>query len=294
MHAIEDLPNFEVSDFGTDAPAFVFDLVKLDGRTDIPRPFLHRHSYYHMLWMKSAHGKHMLDFETFEIKPHSVFFISPGQMHAWTSTVPATGYVINFSAEFLLQMYPRPEELAEFPFFHIANADSVLYLSPNQHIALSPLLEEMEQEFKDSGPWHQDIIRSCLLTLLTRLRRLHQPREAEAALPKNYSLTKRFKLLIDQHYLEFESVQEYALALAVTDRRLNEAVKSTSGKTATQLIHDRILLEAKRLLIQSELGISEIAYRLNFDDPAYFSRFFKKHALVTPVEFKKKFSGPLY
>lgn len=294
MHSIEELPNFEVSEFGRNEAAFVFDLAKLDERSDIPRPFLHRHSYYHMLWMTNARGQHTLDFETFEIKPNSVFFISPGQVHAWSSSVKPTGYVINFSAEFFLQMYPRMDELAEFPFFHIANADPVLYLSSRTNAELFPLLEEMEKEFNEDRPWRYDIVRSFLLILLTRLRRLHRPRDADTALPKSYSLTKRFKLLIEQRYLEFGSVQDYAALLLVTDRRLNEAVKSTTGKTATQLIHDRILLEAKRLLTQSELGISEIAYRLNFEDPAYFSRFFKKHALLTPGEFKKKFSGPLY
>jgi AraC family transcriptional regulator, transcriptional activator of pobA len=293
MHPIEELPNFEVSEFGRNGEAFVFDLAKFDERSDIPRPFLHRHSYYHMLWMTNARGQHTLDFETFEVKPNSVFFISPGQVHGWTSVVKPTGYVINFSAEFFLQMYPRSDDLAEFPFFHIANADPVLYLSSRTNAELFPLLEEMEKEFNDDRPWRYDIIRSLLLVLLTRLRRLDRPRMSDSALPKSYSLTKRFKLLIEKRYLEFGSVQDYAALLLVTDRRLNEAVKSTTGKTATQLIHDRILLEAKRLLTQSELGISEIAYRLNFEDPAYFSRFFKKHALLTPGEFKKKFSGPL-
>jgi len=292
-HAAEDLPHFDVSEFGRDGPAFVFDLARLDGRDDIPRPFLHRHGYYHLLWMANARGRHVLDFETFEVKPHSVFFISPGQVHAWSSSVPPTGYVLNFSTEFFLQMVPRADQLAEFPFFHIANADPVLYLSPRQAAELLPLLEAMEQEFNDDQPWRYDIIRSLLLILLTRLRRLHRPHAGEAALPRSYSLAKRFKLLVEQHYLEFGSVQEYAKLLLVTERRLNEAVKSTTGKTSTQLIHDRIVLEAKRLLTQSELGISEIAYRLNFEDPAYFSRFFKKQVHATPGEFKKMFAGPL-
>src|SRR5690606_14018734 len=114
---------------------------------------------------------HVLDFETFEIKPNSVFFISPDQVHSWTSTVPATGYVLNFSVEFFLQMYPRLDEVAEFPFFHIANADSVLHLSSDQFTELSPLLEEIEGEFKDSRPWRHDVIRSFLLIFLSKLRR---------------------------------------------------------------------------------------------------------------------------
>lgn len=291
MNTIKDLPNFEASQFGTDSSAFVFDLVKLDGRTDVPRPFLHRHSYYHMLWITNARGKHMLDFETLEVKPHSVFFISPGQMHAWSSDSPPAGYVLNLSAEFVLQMYPRQEEI---PFFHISNPTPALYLSPDQHEQLLPLLNQIEVEFTNNEPWCQDMLRSCLLMLLTRLRRMQPAGRSDESSPRSYSLTKRFKLLIERHYLDFESVKDYASVLIVTERRLNEAVRSATGKTASMLIHDRILLEAKRLLTQSELGVSEVSYRLNFDDPAYFSRFFKKHTQLSPLEFKKKFSGPLY
>lgn len=294
MHTVDDLPNFEVSEFGNDGAAFAFDMVRLVGRSDIPRPFLHRHSYYHMLWMTQARGRHILDFDTFELRPNTVFFISPGQVHAWASSVRATGYVVNFSTEFFLQMYPRADEFNEFPFFHIANSEPVLYLSAEQNAQFMPLLNDMEEEFNGAAQWRHDIIRSLLLIVLTRLRRLHQPRSGESILPKSYSISRQFKLLVEQRYREFSSVRDYAAALLVTDRRLNAAVKNTTGRTATQIIHDRLLLEAKRLLTQSELSVSEIAYRLNFDDPAYFSRFFKKRVLLTPVEFKKKFSGPLY
>jgi len=287
------LPNFEVSEFGGSGNAFVFDLVRLGGRGDIPRPFFHRHSYYHVLWMTHARGVHVLDFENFEIKPNSVFFIAPGQVHSWTSSVASTGFAINFSPEFFLQMYPRADDLVEFPFFDIANSDPVLYLSAAQNVELLPLLEEMAQEYDDAGrAWRHDMVRAFMLMLLTRLRRLHRPRDRGPARPRSYSLTKRFKLMIEQRFLESGSVQDYAASLCVTDRRLNDAVKATVGKTASQLIQDRVLLEAKRLLIQSELGIAEIAYRLNFADPAYFSRFFKKHAFTTPGDFKRTFAAP--
>ena len=286
----EATPNFEVSDFGGTGSDFLFDLVKLEGRRELPRAFLHRHSYYHILWMCNAQGRHVLDFDSYEIKPYSVFFISPGQIHGWTSTLDASGYAINFSAEFFLQLFPRAEEPADFPFFHIANTDPVLYLTPDQHAELFPLLLELEKEYKDVQRWRYDVVRSFLQILLIRLRRLHRPHGTESVLPRSYSLTRSFKVLIEDHYLESGSVQDYASLLFVTDRKLNEAVKATTGRTATQLIHDRVLMEAKRLLAQSELNVAEIAYQLNFDDFAYFCRFFKKNVQLTPSEFKRKFS----
>lgn len=295
MRNIDPLPNFPVSSFhaDADADAFLFDLVRLDGRDDVPRPFLHRHGYYHLLWISHARGQHLLDFETLEVRPHSVFFIAPGQMHAWKSDIAPAGYVLNFSAEFFLQIYPRPEDI---PFFHVANANPSLYLSAQQHGELLPLLQSIEQEFNGGGAWRNDAIRALTLLLLTRLRRL-QPERAAAdadASPRHYGLARRFKLLVEQHYLEAMPVRDFAASLRVTERRLNEAVRQATGKTASALIQERVLLEAKRLLTQSELGVSEVCYRLNFDDPAYFSRFFRKHTACSPLEFKKRYAGPVF
>ena len=116
-------PVFESSDFSGKATAFYFDLVRLQDNPEIPRGFPHRHNYYHLLWMTEAAGTHMLDFESFEVRTNTVFFVSPGQLHSWTSSVRPKGYVINFSTDFFLRMFPRSDDIAQFPFFHIAGED---------------------------------------------------------------------------------------------------------------------------------------------------------------------------
>lgn len=288
----EAFPTFESSDFAGEG-SFYFDLVRLEDRDDIPRGFLHRHSYYHLLWMTEAQGRHVLDFEPFEVRDHSVFFLSPGQVHAWTSSVKPRGFVLNFSTEFFAQMFPRADDIAKFPFFHLPRGTPALYLDQAQHDGMLPLLEEIERESRERQPGRHDIVRSCLLILLTRLRRLY-PAEAQApnAGPA-YALSKRFALLIEEHYLDFASIRQYADALCVSERQLNEALKRSVGRTASRLVQERIVLEAKRLLSNTELSTAEVAFKLNFDDPAYFTRFVKKHTAHTPGEFRRKYARPL-
>jgi AraC family transcriptional activator of pobA len=97
-------------------------------------------------------------------------------------------------------------------------------------------------------------------------------------------------MLVNQHYVEKRLPKEYAAMLYVTPNYLNALCRDLLGKSAGQLIRDRILLEAKRLLVNTDISISEIAYRLNFKDNSYFTKFFKKYSGVTPEDFKTSHS----
>jgi AraC family transcriptional regulator, transcriptional activator of pobA len=288
----QSFPTFETSDF-SGAGTFYFDLVRLQDRDDIPRGFLHRHNYYHLLWMTRAQGTHLLDFEQFEVRDHAVFFLTPGQVHAWTSSVAPRGYVLNISTEFFARMFPRADDVAKFPFFHLTHGSPALYLTREQHDSMLPLLQQIEQETRERETGCFDVVRSCLLILLTKLRRLYPMDEPEADAGSSHTLTRRLSLLIEERYLEFRTIRQYADALCVSERQLNDAVKRTVGQTAGQLVQARIALEAKRLLTNTGTGIADIAFQLNFEDPAYFARFFKKHSGSTPGEFRRKYSHPI-
>src|SRR5690606_11980463 len=117
---------------------------------------------------------------------------------------------------------------------------------------------EQEQQGRQLGRY--DVIRSYLLILLTQLRRAYPIDERTRTAGPSYPLVKRFALLIETQYLTYNSIQQYANALCVSARQLNEATKRATGRTASQLIQDRILLQAKRLLSNTESGIADIAF----------------------------------
>lgn len=99
-------------------------------------------------------------------------------------------------------------------------------------------------------------------------------------------LINRFKELVNQHFKTNRSVSHYAELMATTPGHLNDTVKKMTGKTAGSIIHERVLLEAKRLLYHSYLSIKEISIQLNFEDPSYFNRFFRTHAGSTSEQFR--------
>ncbi|MEJ7682130.1 MAG: helix-turn-helix domain-containing protein [Segetibacter sp.] len=107
---------------------------------------------------------------------------------------------------------------------------------------------------------------------------------------QNYNslLLRNFQKLIDRHYKEKKLTKDYAAMLYVTPNHLNALSKDVMGRSAGELIRDRLLLEAKRLLVNAEMTVSEIAFELDFEDNSYFSKFFKKYVGLTPEIFRKQ------
>jgi AraC-like DNA-binding protein len=272
---------------------FAFDIVRLEDRPDIPRRFAHRHDYHHLLWLSEAAGTHLLDFQRHEARANTVFFIAPGQLHAWESAILPRGFVVNFSTDFLSGAPAPAGDAARVPFFDRAPDPPLLRMTQAQHDALHPLLLEIEREFLARAPGSLEVVRAYLLILLTRLARLHPAAPGATTLPAGFAeVHQRFRTLLDARFLDFAHLSDYAQALGVTERQLRQAVRRTTGKTAGQAIQERVALEARRLLGHSTLGVSEIAFRLRFEDHAYFSRFFRKHTGMSPREFRSRHAAP--
>jgi AraC family transcriptional activator of pobA len=101
-------------------------------------------------------------------------------------------------------------------------------------------------------------------------------------------LARQFRLEVEGRFHKETALSAYAAALGVTANHLNDTLRRETGQPAGELIRQRRLLEAKRLLLHSDLSVSEVGYRLGFDDPSYFSRFFRRYARASPADFRAK------
>lgn len=250
-------------------------------------PYPHRHDFFHIVWVEHGAGHHIIDSVRYEVLPRTLFFMSPGQVHDFKLSDDARGHTINFSAEFFALHLQNKNVLKDIPIYDLENSIHTLYLDEIQAQGIRQTFDAIESEYRHEHYGAQDVIRSYLHILLVSASRLVQPTASTNASRRSQVLAKRFKGLLEEHYFTIQAVGEYAERLRVTERALNDATRRALGNTAGQLIRDRVMLEAKRLLAHADMSVATVASQLSFDDPAYFSRAFKRHTGRSPIEFRQ-------
>ncbi len=248
----------------------------------------HRHSFYHFVLFTKGAGTHSIDFTQFKVRPFDIYFMVPGQVHSWNFTGEADGYIVNFSENIFRSFLLNPNYLDRFSFFSGISEDGVCHLPATIQNKIIGLFEEILAAEKKENDFSLDAIRLLLLDLFISVEEACKNNHKKIIPQQKQLLLRNFRRLIDQHYLSVKLPKEYADLLYVTPNHLNALCKDLLGKTAGELIRDRILLEAKRLLTNADMTVTEIAYTLNFQDNSYFNRFFKKSQGCTPDEFRKQ------
>jgi AraC-like DNA-binding protein/mannose-6-phosphate isomerase-like protein (cupin superfamily) len=248
----------------------------------------HRHSFYHLVLFTKGSGTHTIDFNQFTVKPYEIYFMIPGQVHSWHFKGEVDGYIINFSDTLFRSFLLNPNYLERFHFFSGVSEESVCQLPTEVHEKVTHLFDEILAQTTDGKDGETDMIRLLLMQLFLIVESSCTANNKNSIPQQKQMLLRNFRRLIDQHYLSIKLPKEYADLLYITPNHLNALCQDVLGKTAGELIRDRILLEAKRLLTSANMTVTEIAYNLNFQDNSYFNRFFKKYVGVTPEEFRKQ------
>jgi AraC family transcriptional activator of pobA len=252
--------------------------------------FPHKHSFYHLVYFSKGSGNHSIDFINFPVEAGQVYFMIPGQVHSWNFDTPLPdGYIVNFSEDYLHALIADPGYLDQFSFFSGIANEQVVLVSVSGRKQIEQVLETIVQEGNSTRDGKDDFARSALVQLFILISRYTNKQDSKQSASYNSVLLRNFKKLIEQHYKEKKLTKDYASLLYVTPNHLNALSKDATGRSAGELIRDRILLEAKRLLVNARLSVSEIALELDFTDNSYFTKFFKKYEGITPEAFRKEF-----
>ncbi|MBW8688218.1 helix-turn-helix domain-containing protein [Chitinophaga rhizophila] len=241
-----------------------------------------RKDFFEVLWLQDEYPLHQVGPELSSVKGHWVYLMPPYRVHQ-LNKAGKKGILFSFKRE-LLEEEDKDFALDVFRIFNISGEFTTLRLTPNMVERLEKVYELLEAEYREHSG-NLAMIKSLLKVFLLHLIKMKQ--EEFTTLDINQKRAYEFLLLLEDHYIEERNMQFYADKLTISAKRLNQVLKEVLNQTGIQLLHDRLILEAKRQIIHSENSIKEVAWLLGFKDRPYFSRFFKVHTGQTPEAFQK-------
>lgn len=249
----------------------------------------HKHSFYEILWTEKGKSRQIIDYNEYEVKPNSLFFISPNQVHHFEEWKPLTGGTILFTGDFYLLNRNNKDELFELSFLDNLYSNPCIEFTKREFAEILDIIHKIEAEQKrnDKNP---SIVQAYLNIFLAQVQRYIQTKSKSSISKKYITQFKQFKTVLEKHFVENKSAIFYADQLHITPHHLNLICKKIANMTATDIIRARSILEAKRLLTFTTKTISEIAVELNFTDSSYFAKTFKTITNQTPLEFKNEMS----
>jgi AraC family transcriptional regulator, transcriptional activator of pobA len=214
-------------------------------------------------------------------------FQSPNLLYSFFRDNSANGYLIYFKKDCF--SFFKPDIEKEFPFFNILQTN-FFKLNQAKFKEFAPHFKEVLTSYESSNDNQHTIATIKLLSLLYQLKEFTTAfiQWEEGFTSPQQIIFQKFNQLVNSFYLEKRTIEEYAELLFVTPNHLSQSVKTVSNKNALSFITDRIMTEAKSIIQFTNSDIAEIAYQLNFSDPANFGKFFKKHSDLTPLEYRKK------
>jgi AraC family transcriptional regulator, transcriptional activator of pobA len=256
----------------------------------------HIHSYYQIIWFRHGEGTHVVDFKEYNVSANSIFLISKNQVHYFGKGANYEGILIHFNEAFLVQKETEMDFFLKFNLFNNPYAPPSCCIDKSTSHILDRYILQIKDELDGNEDFaREELLRAYLKSFLIQVQRKKNEIDWEQynhsfALDEKRLQLVKFSNLVEENYNKGLSVVEYARLLSISSRTLSDLTNQLINKTPSQIIQDRIILSAQRLLLHSSLNINQIGYRLGFDDPSYFVKFFKKHTNTSPSEFRKSIS----
>lgn len=278
-----------------DTPSLEFEIRGLHGyydryRDNMTRP--HRHAFDQILWFERP-GRHFVDFAEYHHDADALFFIARDQVHHFEHDVVPEGWLLHFNAAYLDAAFLARDTDLVFHLFDSFHRSPVIQPRGNDLSELAAIIRVIDTEYaRPGGRADADVARCLLSALLIAAHRCktdaERPRGADVG--GDARLFFEFKALLDQEFAGAHGVEPYATALGVRPWRLSGSCHAMTGRTAKQLIMERVMLEAKRYLAYSDLPVTEIAACVGFADALYFSRAFKSRMGLSPSAFRESYA----
>ncbi len=290
MKSSGNIPVYSLRSFSSrERESQQFQVEVFDANRHFAVKYPHRHDFFEVLYLSKGSGFHVIDGNKYEIRPPCVFFMSPGQAHKIEFSQDIHGFIFIFTPEFYLIDYNNQNRLIEFPFFFTIKQDNPpLNIEKHEDIVFIESLFKRGIEEVDKGTGASTHILRSLLDLILNFCASRYKHDENVLSGKGHMVVKKFFQLVEENYQKNLTVAQYADLMALTPNHLTQTVSRLTGKTSSQIIKAKQVLEIKRLLVHTNLSITEIATRLNFPDQSYFTKFFKRETGNSPMHYRNR------
>jgi len=289
VHRVEDQPSvFGCNNLAKDLFIPGFELYSSRGLVSSVGPL--RSEFYRISLTVTGTLDMQIGLEHYHHQPSTISFTYPNQIFSKNNiSADAFGYYMLFKANFLEELLPAGRLPIEFSFLSTTGTP-LFQLSDVELAGIVALVKKMDEEVRGDRPDRYRAVQLYLYLLLLDAKRSYERQQFDdpAATPVGHGLVSRFQKLVGVHFLSRRQVADYAQLLSVSANHLNKMVKEVTGKTASDSIREMLGQEARSLLRYTDNSISEIAYRLDFSDPASFNRFFKAETGETPLSYRNR------
>ena len=238
----------------------------------------HRHQFYELLIITGSGGEHDLNFSSLPMKKYEIHFVGPDDVHLVFREKASSGCTLLF----LPGVIDRPL-LRSLPF---GTERPVIQLPAAAFKRALIYLDLIHTETREQAAGNELVLRSLVQSLAIYLSRFWERDRPGAALRVGNPLVDRFMLLVQRHYADHKRVEDYADLLHISPKHLIAVCKEHTGNTPLNIIRVHLVAEIKKLLYHTDLSVKEIAYRLNFDEPGNFSKYFRSATGFTPLEYR--------
>jgi AraC family transcriptional regulator, transcriptional activator of pobA len=249
------------------------------GDGDVREP--HRHAYHELIWVHDGHGRHLIDGDPVDFGPRTLTLIAKGQVHQFKEAVDVSGVVVRFDDDWITGSRRWLFAGAACTALSVPAADA-----PSFEALVGVLRAELD---RPPGPESAELRRHLLASVLLWAQRWREAQlESGGATGPDVELYRRFQELLERDFATSHDAGHYASELGTTTGTLSRLLNRLTGRSTKQLIMDRVILEAVRLLRFSDLQVKEIAARLGFTDQFAFSKAFKRQRGEAPLDFRER------
>jgi AraC family transcriptional regulator, transcriptional activator of pobA len=266
----------------------LLDLMEV-GRDGVREP--HRHDYHELIWTREGSGRHMLDSRVVPVVPGTITVIGRGQLHVFERAEGVVGAAVRFGDELL---YEGPFARADPAWLFAGCGGWNVTVPASYHAALEATIAALAAE--SAGPFDArsaDLQRHLLSVLLLWIERWYDGERTERRGEDDAALAlfRRFSRVLERDFAAYHDAGHYADALAMPQATLSQALSQIVGKSTKELVTERVMLEAGRLLRFTDRSVGQVAWQTGFRDPLYFSRAFKRHHGEPPTAFRDRARG---